>query len=278
MDFGPQIRQGERCFISESRVRAGHETSTPVEIHIQIGGVESNRVPLETYSVEGQEGGRIERRAQGIQRRGQYRRRWNFLVDRFGRLLERRLDLGRVGMISCDGRAMLETQLAARCKNEDATELPSVSLYRRLTSATSQRTNRIPDQLGRRHLATPAPETRRAVGMQIGVDEQSPLDLEFFAKRQSKIAVSVSHDHDVDILSRPRLHRVTQLRDLLTAKESTEVAQEDQNDRPVPPEVAKANGFTGIGIDQCDRRETSRTTQGILPSDGSGGDVSEILA
>ena len=71
--------------------------------------------------------------------------------------------------------------------------------------------------------------------MQIGIDEQGALNVEFFAKDLGEIAVPISHDHHVDALLSPRSHRVTQLRDLLTTEESTEVAQEDEYDGPILP-------------------------------------------
>jgi hypothetical protein len=41
------------------------------------------------------------------------------------------------------------------------------------------------------------------------------------------------------------LNRVAQLRNLLTAEESTEVAQEEEDDRSILPQVAEANGLIG---------------------------------
>jgi hypothetical protein len=106
--------------------------------------------------------------------------------------------------------------------------------------------------------------------MQIRVDEQEALYLEFLTKRLCKVPISIPHDDDFDALISPRLHRVTQLRDLLTTEQSTEVAQEDENNRLVLPQIAQTNWLVRCRIDQGDRREAGRTTHGHLLSNESG--------
>ena len=68
------------------------------------------------------------------------------------------------------------------------------------------------------------------------------FDFELFAKGLCEAPVTVPDDHHFDATISPCLHRVTQLRNLLTAEESTKVTQEDQNDDTVLPEVAQADG------------------------------------
>jgi hypothetical protein len=242
VNLSAQIRQGERSFVSDTRVRAGHEASTPVEINLQIGGIESDRVSLESEAVKGQEWRCIECRPQGIERRRKQRRALCLFVDRLGGLFERRFDVVGIRVVPRHCRAMLETQFAARPEDQHATQLPSIALHGCLARPTSQSTNRISDQLRRRHLATPTPKLRRSVGMQVRVDEQMTFDFELFAKGLREAAITVPDDHHFDAPISPCLHRVTQLRNLLTAEESTKVTQEDQNDDTVLPEVAQADG------------------------------------
>ena len=135
----------------------------------------------------------------------------------------------------------LEPEISARRKDEHTSELPGITLHGGLSCTASQGTNRISDQLRRSHLTTAAPKTRCAIRMQIGVDEQEALYLEFLTKRLCKVPISIPHDDDFDALISPRLHRVTQLRDLLTTEQSTEVAQEDENNRLALPQIAQTD-------------------------------------
>jgi hypothetical protein len=221
---------------------------------------------LETKSVEGQEWRCVECRAQHIRSGRQQGQARGLFIDRFCRLIQCRIDLGGIGMIPGCGRAKLKTQLSAGRENENTSELPGITLDRGLSRPTSQRANRVSDQPRRRNLAMPTTKPRCAIRMQIGIHEQKALYLELFAKRLGEIPISISDDHDLDALISPRLHRVAQLRDLLTTEQSTKMAQEDQNDGPVLPQVAQPNGLVRCRIDQRDRRETGRNSHRDLLS------------
>jgi hypothetical protein len=221
---------------------------------------------LKSKSVEGQEWGRVECGTQYIRRGRQQRRPGRLFIDRFCRLVEGRIDLGGFGMIAGGGRAKLETQLPPTRKNEHTAELPGITLHGGLSCPASQRADRVSDQLRRRNLAMATTKTSSAIRMQIGIHEQKALYLELFAKRLGEIPISISYDHDLDALISPRLHRVAQLRDLLTTEQSTKMAQEDQNDGPVLPQVAQPNGLVRCRIDQRDRRETGRNSHRDLLS------------
>jgi hypothetical protein len=88
-------------------------------------------------------------------------------------------------------------------------------------------------------------KTGSTIGMKIRIDEQQALDLELFTEILGEISIPVANDDDFDAERSPRLNRVAQLRNLLTAEESTEVAQEDEDDRSILPQVAEANGLIG---------------------------------
>jgi hypothetical protein len=109
-----------------------------------------------------------------------------------------------------------------------------------------------------------AAQTGSAIGVKIRVDQQSPFDLELFAKVLCEFSVSIPNDDDFDSLATPGLHRVTQLRDLLTTKESTEMPQKEQDDSTGLPQIAETDGQIGRGIDQGDRREAGRATQSVF--------------
>jgi hypothetical protein len=113
---------------------------------------------------------------------------------------------------------MLKTQLATAPKDEDSPELPRVALDGSLPRSASQGTNRVSDQLRRGDLASPTAKARRAISMQVGIQEQQPLYLEVLTKGLGEAPIPISYDHDFDALSSPRSYRVTQLRDLLTTE------------------------------------------------------------
>jgi len=121
-------------------------------------------------------------------------------------------------MIPSGCGSKLKPEISAGRKDEHTAELPGITLHGGLSCPASKCTNRISDQLRRSHLTTPAPKTRSPIRMQIGIDEQKALYFEFLTKRLCKVSVPVPHDHDFDALISPRLHRVTQLRDLLTTE------------------------------------------------------------
>jgi len=171
-------------------------------------------------------------------------------------------------MIPSSRGPKLKTQITAWRKDENASKLPRIALHGGLPRPISQRTNRVSDQPRRGDLATPATKTGSAIRMQIGIHEQKALYPEFFSKRLGEAPIPIPDDHDSDALISPRLHRLTQLRDLLTTEESTKVAQENQNDGSVSPEIAHTDRLIRCRVDQCDRREASRTTQGDLLSGG----------
>jgi hypothetical protein len=219
---------------------------------------------LETKSVEGQEWGYVECRAQHIRSGRQQGQPRGLFNDRFCRLIQCRIDLGGIDMIPGCGRPKLKTQLSAGRENENTPELPGITLDSGLSRPASQRTNRVSDQLRRRYLTMPATKLRSAIRMQIGIHEQQALYLELLAKRLGEAPISISYDHDFGALISPRLHRVTQLRDLLTTEESTKVAQEDENDGPVLPEITQTDRVVRYRVDQSDRRETGRNSHGDL--------------
>ena len=98
--------------------------------------------------------------------------------------------------------------------------------------------------------------------MQVGIDEEAPLPLEVLAERLGEGPVAVADDDDLDALRAPGPHPVAQLRDLLTAEESAEVSEEDQDGRPVPPEIAQPDGLVGRGVDERDGREARGSAHG----------------
>ncbi len=138
-------------------------------------------------------------------------------------------------MVPGGRRAKLKTKVPARGKDEDTPELPGIALDGILSRAGSQGPDRVPDQLRRREFPTTPSKSRRSIGVELRIDEQQTLEFEFRAEILGEAAGAVSNDHDFDALVAPGFDRVTQLRDLLTTEESTEMSQEDQHDHSVLP-------------------------------------------
>ena len=139
--------------------------------------------------------------------------------------------------------AILKKQIAPRCQHEHTAELPWVTQHSTGARSFAQRAKGISDQLWGSNLAMSTSKAGRAISMEVRINEQQALDLEFLSEILCEISVPVADDDDFDTERSPRLNRVTQLRNLLTAEESTEVAQEDEDDRSILPQVAEANGL-----------------------------------
>ena len=93
------------------------------------------------------------------------------------------------------------------------------------------------DQLGeRREQLDAAPsKTGGAIGAKLGIHQEWAIELEVFTEGDSEVRSPVSDD---DQLGSPRpnvAYLVAQLRDLLAAKQSTKVTEEDQHDRTFFP-------------------------------------------
>ena len=164
-------------------------------------------------------------------------------LDRFAASsVERRQDLVDRRVVPRLAAHVAIGQLPVRPDHEDAAELPGVSLDRALARAGAQCAERVPRQARRQDLDATAPQPGRAIGAQLGIHEQRAVELEVLAKGCGKVRRPVSDDDQLGSASANLVDPVAQLRDLLAAEQSAEVADEDEHDRSLPPERAEPLG------------------------------------
>jgi len=164
-------------------------------------------------------------------------------------------------MITRLARPVGEAEIAPGRDDENATELPWIPFDTRLSRTFFVGTESVHNEPRRSDLRSAPPESGCAIGREFGVDEECSFDLELLSKRFCKHSVSVANDDDVDSLTLPATDGVTQLRDLLTAENSTEVAQEDQDGGLGLPIGAESDLVAGRAVLEFDRRESIRDSQ-----------------
>jgi len=157
---------------------------------------------------------------------------------------------------------MGQTQLAPGRDDEDTAELPGIALHGRLPGAAAKRTIGIAEETRRGDPGSAPSKACGSIGHQLRIDEQRGLESELLTEVLGEARVAVADDHDLDPPFAPLLDRVAQLRDLLTAEESAEVAQEDQHHRAILPIISQPDALLGSALDQLDRCESRRSTQG----------------
>jgi hypothetical protein len=92
------------------------------------------------------------------------------------------------------------------------------------------------------------------VGFALFVDQKQELDAGLFAEEAGVAGVAQAHHGDVRALLPERRFKFAQLRDMLSAKNSTVMAKEDKHRRRVFPERTQARGFA-FGIGERDARQ-----------------------
>lgn len=137
----------------------------------------------------------------------------------------------------------------ARPDHKHATELPRVAVNAGLAGTGSQCPRPIDEQSRREQLEVSATQSRGPVRTQRRVDEHRAVQPELVAEPSREKRGAVSDDGKLCPAFADFVDRVAQLRDLLTAEQSTEVSDESENDRTFGPERAETLGlrrlFTG---------------------------------
>lgn len=90
-------------------------------------------------------------------------------------------------------------------------------------------------------------EFERSIGLAVLIDQQGELDSCFLAKSFCILHIAESHGCQMGPLLAKCLFMLAQLRDVLTAKDSAVVAQEDQHHGMLGPQGAQTHGI-GIAI------------------------------
>jgi hypothetical protein len=217
--------------------------------------------------VEGGDDERIDHPAQGSTEPELRERQRRWLLDLRRVFCKRRQDV-------VDGRVIPRLpahvsigQVPVAPDHEHASELPGVSLDRALARSSAERPKRVPRQAWRESLDATAPEASRAIGPQLGVHEQRAVELVVLPEGGGEVRGSVSHDDEFRAAAANPVDPVAQLRDLLTAEQSAEVSDEDEDDRLVFPQGAQADGLPRP-VAQFDSREPSREPRRPLRRSG----------
>ena len=131
-------------------------------------------------------------------------------------------------------------QRAIRADHEDSAELPGIALHLGLAEAAAQRAHGVERQPRREELDAATAQARRTIGAQLGIHEQRTVQREVLTEGRREVSAAVSDDHELGAPGADVFDPVAQLRDLLAAEQSAEVADEDEDDRAVLPEIAES--------------------------------------
>ena len=142
-------------------------------------------------------------------------------------------------VVACNLADMRIRDRVARPDDKHATELPWVAVNAGLTGARAQRPRSVDEQSRREQLQVSSTQPRSAVRAQRGVNEHRAIQPELLAEPSREQCGSISDDDKLCAAFADRVDRVAQLRDLLTAEQSTEVSDESEDDRTFGPERAK---------------------------------------
>lgn len=93
---------------------------------------------------------------------------------------------------------------------------------------------------GRQQLYATAPKSRGTIRTKLRIHEDRAVEREVLPERGCKVRRAVADDDQLRSSSPNLVDAVAQLRDLLPAEQSAEMADEDQDDRPVLPERSES--------------------------------------
>jgi hypothetical protein len=155
--------------------------------------------------------------------------------------------------------------LSTRPNDEDRAELPDVSPHTGRPKTRAQRAQRLEGQGRGEHLDSAAAKTRGAIGAQLRIHQQWAVEFEIVAKSGCEIRGAIADDDEFDSARSNFFDPVAQLRDLLAAEESTEVADEDEDDRLLLPERTQGLGFARR-VGKLDLRQPVRISHRVTLS------------
>jgi hypothetical protein len=134
-------------------------------------------------------------------------------------------------------------QLPVTSYHEHAPQLPGVSLDTALAETRAQCPRGIPRESGRQEFDATAPQPRSAIGAELRIHQERAIQRMILSKSCGKPGCSVSYDDELGSPSAYGIDPVAQLRDLLAAEQSAEVADEHQHDGAFFPVRAEPPGF-----------------------------------
>jgi len=170
----------------------------------------------------------------------------------------------RIWMVTCFPAYMSE-QDSSLCINYKRTaKLPGIALYAYLSESFSKGPHCVSCGPQVYSVKDPALQTSGTVCCHGGVHEQRERDVPVFLEGFGMLWPAIADNYKFSTKGADGVYHVAQLRDLLTAEQSPKVPYEDENNRPVLPEMAK-HYRTAAWVKNLYRRQFGCNIHGSLP-------------
>jgi hypothetical protein len=171
-------------------------------------------------------------------------RRSGPLRNRLRISVECREDLFDRRMVPCLATHVLVGQVSTGTDHEYAPELPRVTLHAGLPRARAKSSQGIERHPWRKQLDAATTEACGAVGTKLRIHEERAIQLEVLTEGGRKVRSAVPDDDQLGSPGTNIIYLVSQLLDLLAAKQSTKVTDEDQHDRTFFPKLSESLRLT----------------------------------
>jgi len=140
-------------------------------------------------------------------------------------------------------------------QNEDTPQLQCVALDTDLTEAGATGPQCVAPSRRAQQARDIATQPRRRVGASLLIHQQGKREFLFIAECGGMRRTAVPDDHELGPARVNLRQDIAQLRDLLAAEDSAEVADESQNDGSLAPQGAEPHAAT-VGIEQFQTGQT----------------------
>lgn len=152
-------------------------------------------------------------------------------------------------MVSRLAAAISVEGFALGTENKHSALLPGIALEALLAKPFFKRPEPAAGSFERERGADAAFELGFGVGFAFRVGQEGEIEVLLVAKIRRLVRTSTAHHHQLCPLVANLFHRAAQLRDLLTAEQSPEMADEDENGGTFLPEATKADRLIVRGAD-----------------------------
>ena len=146
-------------------------------------------------------------------------------------------------MISCRCADVAEIDHVPGTNDEHAALLPGVALRGALALSLAQSANAANQNPRAKRAQNPSSESRGSVGLQFRVNQEGAFDPLGIAEVYRMLGPAVADDDQFGTALANGRKCVTQLRDLLAAEQSTEMADERQHHRAMLPQITETDGL-----------------------------------
>ena len=218
-----------------------------LQVHGEVSGRKRKRSKKESRAIKRKENGRVDGSPQRppCQSLDGWRFGEGFLLNRL-RVFQRSKNTRGIRVIPRLAAAILIEKVPAWPHHKDPAKLPGITLDRILPIAGLQGASRVGENSRGQDLGPTTPEPGRTVAEQVGVDENRARHIEVFAEGLRKLGRAVPDNHQGCSAGLDLFDSVAQLRDLLSAKQSTEVAYKEEDSGSGLPETVESVVLAGI--------------------------------